>query len=150
MKIRLELDGERAQAVRAELERLGVEIDEGAELVLREAGSRPKTLLGRDAVTNERVFIPEESIVTIEAYGHDVIIFTDSGKYMAGERLYTLAERLDPEKFLRVSNSVIVSRGRIERISPALSMRFALTMSGGRRAVVTRSYYYIFKEAMGI
>ena len=57
---------------------------------------------------------------------------------------------LDPEKLLRVSNSVIVAREKIRKISPSLSMKFVLTMSDGRGAVVTRSYYYIFREAMGI
>ena len=63
----------------------------------------------------------------------------------AGRAAYTRAE-----KFLRVSNSVIVARAAIVRISPALSMKFTLTLSDKRRVDVTRSYYYTFKEYMGI
>ena len=150
LRVRLEVGGERYQEVRAELEKRGIEIDDGAEFVLREADCGRRELLGRDVKTNEHVFIPTEKIVTIEAFGHDVIIFTEDGEYRAGERLYVLADRLEQEKFLRVSNSVIVSRGKIRRITPALSMKFTLTMSGGRVVDVTRGYYYIFKEAMGI
>ena len=57
---------------------------------------------------------------------------------------------VDPEDFLRVSNGVIVALRHIRSIKPALSMRFALTLSDGRRADVTRSCYYAFKEALGI
>ena len=41
-------------------------------------------------------------------------------------------------------------RAAIVRISPALSMKFTLTLSDKRRVDVTRSYYYTFKEYMGI
>lgn len=29
-------------------------------------------------------------------------------------------------------------------------MRFTLTLSNGRRVIVTRTYYYAFKDALGI
>ena len=151
MKVRLEVRRERRQALELELEALGIAVDDEADLVLSEAGAFADTLLVRDRASGERVVLAAEDIVTIEAFGHAVEVYAVGGAvYRAQERLYQLERRLDPEKFLRVSNSVIAARARIRRIAPALSMKFTLTMSDGRRVDVTRSYYYGFKAALGI
>ena len=68
----------------------------------------------------------------------------------AMDRLYKIFNQLDPEKFLRISNSVVISRRSVVKITPTLSMKFILTMSDGKNVDVTRSYYYIFKENFGI
>ena len=57
---------------------------------------------------------------------------------------------LDPDQFLRISNSVVIARNKVKSISPTLSMKFILTMQNGKKVDVTRSYYYIFKEYFGI
>ena len=151
MKVRLEVRRERRQALELELEALGIAVDDEADLVLSEAGAFADTLLVRDRAPGVGVVLAAEDIVTIEAFGHAVEVYAAGGAvYRAQERLYQLERRLDPEKFLRVSNSVIAARARIRRIAPALSMKFTLTMSDGRRVDVTRSYYYGFKAALGI
>lgn len=150
MKIKLEVSHARYEALAQELAALGIDIDDDAPLVLRERNAYPDTLTVRDAATNERVRLPVDDIITAEAFGHDVEVFTLSGKYLALSRLYQLQAELDPERFLRISNSVIVARAHIVRISPALSMKFTLTLSDKRRVDVTRSYYYTFKEYIGI
>ena len=150
MKIKLEVSEARCDALARELAALGIDIDDDAPLVLRERDAYADTLIVRDAATNERVRLPVSDIISAEAFGHDVEIFALSGKYIALSRLYRLQAELDPGRFLRISNSVIVARAHIMRISPALSMKFTLTLSDKRRVDVTRSYYYAFKEYMGI
>ena len=150
MKIKLEVSAARCEALERELTALGIDIDDDAPLVLRERNAYPDILTVRDAATNERVRLPVCDIITAEAFGHDVEVFTSSGRYLALSRLYQLQAELDPERFLRISNSVIVARAHIQRISPALSMKFTLTLSDKRRVDVTRSFYYTFKEYMGI
>lgn len=150
MKIKLEVSDARCEALERELTALGIDIDDDALLVLRERNAYPDALTVRDAATNERVRLPVGDIITAEAFGHDVEVFATGGKYLALSRLYQLQAKLDPERFLRISNSVIVARAHILRISPALSMKFTLTLSDKRRVDVTRSYYYTFKEYMGI
>ena len=150
MKLRLDISGEHYDAVAGELSALGIEIAEDAHYVLTEPDRFADSLTLRDAETNERVRVSAGEIISLEAYGHSVEAHTRRGVFLAGEPLYRLQARLDPGKFLRVSNSVIVARAAIERISPALSMKFTLTLSDKRRVDVTRSYYYSFKEALGI
>ncbi len=65
-------------------------------------------------------------------------------------RTSCLPVRLDPDRFLRVSQSTVVNRPAVREITPTLFMHFILTLSDGRRVDVTRTYYYLFKESFGI
>ena len=150
MKVKLEVPQERYAELQAALVSHGIQVDEDADLILSERGRYPDTLLVREAETGARVVLPVGEIVSIETRGRGVEVCTAERAYQTGERLYQLAAALDPEKFQRVSNSSVIARDKVRRITPTLSMRFILTMADGRRVDVTRSYYYMFKEAFGI
>ena len=96
------------------------------------------------------VFLLVEDIVLIEAFGHSLEVHSKSNSYQLTERLYKVLDMLDPNQFLRISNSVVIARNKVKSISPTLSMKFILTMINGKKVDVTRSYYYIFKEYFGI
>lgn len=150
MKVRLSVSPERYERIKGELTNAGIEIDDAADLVLSEANRFADTLLVKDPASGEHVVLPVESIVYIESFGRSIEVQTEEKRYQAAERLYQLVGQLDPEKFLRVSNSVVIARGKVKSISPTLSMKFVLTMAEGSKIDVTRSYYYIFKEYFGI
>ena len=57
---------------------------------------------------------------------------------------------LDSEQFMRISNSVIIARNSVRKIKPTLGAKFILTLKNGATVDVTRSYYYIFRDAYGI
>lgn len=150
MRMKLAVSRERYDEVKAELERRGIIIDDQAPLVLCEASRFADSLIVKDPQQNSRRVLPVEEIVLIETYGHTVEVHTQTAAYQASERLYQIAAQLDPADFLRISHSVMIAKRHVRQISPTLSMKFRLTMSNGRIVDVTRSYYYIFKEAFGI
>ena len=86
----------------------------------------------------------------IESFGHEVIAYTNDGAFKVNERLKTLAELLDSETFIRISNSVIISVDFIKSIRPSFAQKFIVTMRNGAVVDVTRTYYYSFKEFLGI
>lgn len=152
MKIRLSVNAERAVTLKEELEKLGIEIDSEADLELIEASApriTPKYLDVRDA-RGERVNILLRDIIFAESFGRRIDVHANGEVYSSSERLYTLEEILTVHGFIRVSNSVIVAKRHIKKIRPTLSMKFVLTMSDGTPVDVTRSYYYSFKQALGI
>ena len=149
MKIRLDVGEKRRREVEQALTACGIEIDDGADLILCETVHGPERLLVRDDETGELVPLPVDDIVYIEAYGHDMEVHTSERSYRLTERLYKLLDALGPE-FLRISNSVIIAKDKISSIAPTLSMKFVLTMQNGKKVDVTRSYYYIFKDSFGI
>ena len=81
---------------------------------------------------------------------HSVEVHTRDKTYQAMDRLYKIVNLLDPNKFLRISNSVVINTDKVKKITSTLSMKFILTMSDGKSVDVTRSYYYIFKEYFDI
>lgn len=150
MKVRLAVSPERYEPLRAQLGAHGIKVDDSAELVLSEAGRFAETLAVRERAGGVRALLPVEEIVSIETLGREVVVYARGRCWQTGERLYRLAARLDPDRFLRVSQSTVVNRAAVREITPTLFMRFILTLSDGRRVDVTRTYYYLFKESFGI
>ena len=150
MEIKLAVSNERYEEIKNALLDRGITISDSADLVLYEADRFADNLVVKGQDDAVRYVVPVSEIIIIESFGHTVEVHTESGSYRSYDRLYQLANLLDPDKFLRISNSVIIAKGKVKQITPSLSMKFSLTMENGKRVDVTRSYYYIFKEAFGI
>lgn len=150
MKVKLVVSKEKYDYIKQALIESGIEIDDDAELVLCENNRFADTLTVKDPATNGRVLLSTDDVVSIESFGHIVEVYTQNDTYIATERLYKIIGLLDPDCFLRVSNSAIIAKNKVKQITPKLSMKFILTMTNGRTVDVTRSYYYIFKEYFGI
>ena len=145
MKIRLKISKAHYESVRQELETAGIGIEDTAPYVLTEADS-PGVFLDVRTAEGERMKLAANEIVFIESYGPNVDVHAKSGVYASSDPLYKIAAELDPERFIRVSNSVIVARKHVKKIRPSLSMKFVLTLSDGTLVDVTRSYYGAFRE----
>ena len=131
-----------------ELSKLGIENDNNSEYVISRQNVSLKYI---NAKSGEQIFfIPTNEIIFIESIGRDVIIHTNVGDYTTKERIKQLEIILDQDKFLRVSNSSIVSIKRIRKIEASFFQKFILHMSNGALVDVTRTYYYIFKERFHI
>lgn len=149
MKIRIQVEEEKADEIRERLLAAGFEIGEDGEYVLTEVHNGPELLTVRDSAGQKQIISPE-SVIYLESYGHNVEVHTTDGLYLSSEPLYRLCEMLDMKKYVRISSSVVVAKKHVKKIKPSLSMKFILTLSDGTRADVTRSYYYSFKEFFGI
>lgn len=148
MKIKLLVSEKRYADIEKELASCGIEIDDNADLVLSEANSYLDYIMGK---RDEKICrIPTNEITYIESLAHDIVAHTINGEYKLRERLWQLESMLDPQMFLRVSNSVIIAKDKVKLIRPALSQKFTLTLADGSLVDVTRSYYYIFKDKYGI
>ena len=139
MKIKLAVSQERYEEVERLLTQRGITVDADGDFVLTENNRYP-----------ERVVLPVEDIVLIEAFGHSLAVRTLGKSYEVSQRLYKILGTLEPEKFLRISNSVVIAKDKVTSISPTFSMKFILIMANGQKVDVTRSYYYLFKESFGI
>ena len=149
MKIRLAVSDERVPELTEALTRAGFELDDAADLVILERDRYLSHLAVRDA-SGSRVHLAVADVVFLESFGHSVTVHCLDGTFQTSDRLYQLALMLDPKKFLRISNSVIIQRSQVRQIRPSLSMKFILLMADGSRVDVTRTYYNGFKEFFGI
>ena len=150
MKVKLAVSNERHDEIKKMLAERGIETDDSSDLILSESNRFPDNLTVKDTTANVRIILPVEDISYIETYGHSVEVHTRDKTYQAMDRLYKIVNLLDPNKFLRISNSVVINSDKVKKITSTLSMKFILTMSDGKIVDVTRSYYYIFKEYFDI
>lgn len=150
MEVKLVVSQDRYEEIKNILQERGITVSETADFALYETNRFADSLIVRGQDDSSCYVISVSEIIIIESFGHTVEIHTDKGSYKSFDRLYQLATMLDPDRFLRISNSVIIAKDKVKQIAPSLSMKFILTMENGKRVDVTRSYYYIFKEAFGI
>lgn len=150
MKVRLAVSKENYEKIKCALTELGIEIDDSSELMISESNKFIDNLVVKDMKSSSHIVLSSDDIVYIESFGHSIEVHTQYNTYQALDRLYKICNMLDPDKFLRISNSVIIAKNKVNKIDPTLTRKFILTMTNGRTVDVTRSYYYIFKEHFGI
>ena len=150
MKVRLAVSKENYEKIKSELTELGIEIDDSSKLMISESNRFVDNIIVKDMISSGHMVLSSDDIVYIESFGHSIEVHTQDNTYQALDRLYKIYNMLDPNKFLRISNSVIIAKNKVKMISPTLTRKFILTMANGRTVDVTRSYYYLFKESFGI
>lgn len=148
LKIKLSVSEAHYAEIEALLLEKGFCISDDADFILRERSSGAAFLNARR--DNEVFRIRAEEIIFIESFGKNVVLHTMEGEYALSERLKELETILDSEQFMRISNSVIIARNSVRKIKPTLGAKFILTLKNGATVDVTRSYYYIFRDAYGI
>ncbi|WP_034448489.1 LytTR family DNA-binding domain-containing protein [Butyrivibrio sp. AE2032] len=146
MNIKLMLDPD--DPMRASLQNMGITDDPESEYLLIRRGSGVNYIAGKKE--DQQFYLDVKDICFIESMGHDIIIHTTDGTYNSGERLKALEQVLPADRFLRVSNSAIVNLKKIKRIESSLLQKFILHLTNGSKVDVTRSYYYIFRDRIGI
>ncbi len=148
LNVKLSVSEERYAELEQFLVTHGFTISDEAEFILQERQKGAAFLNARRG--DEVCRIRAEEIVFIESFGKSVILHTADGEYSLSERLKELETMLDSEKFMRISNSVIIAKNSVTKIKPTLGAKFILTLKNSASVDVTRSYYYKFREVYGI
>ena len=148
MKIKLHCRDENRPLYEKMLADGGFTISDEGSLSLIEENYVPEYLIGR--INEDSAIVYLKDIIVIESYGRDIVARTKAGVFRLKDTLEHLENILKPAGFIRISQSAILQRSSIERISAGLSMRFHLTLKTDIKADVTRSYYYSFKNFIGL
>ena len=82
--------------------------------------------------------------------GKGVCAQTEEGVYAVRLRLYELEERLDPRKFVRISNSEIVNLDKVTALDLSLAGTIRMTLNGTTAVYVSRRYVKRMKETLGL
>jgi two-component system response regulator LytT len=149
MKFKILVSDEKYSELEAFLKDHGIEISEEAEYEITERKGSSEFLSVRNE-KKERISLSTAEIVFIEAFGKDIEIHTMQDTFYSSDRMYQIEALLDTKEFIRISKSVIISRGHVKKIRPTLSMKFVLTLTNGVQVDVTRSYYAEFKKFYNI
>lgn len=94
---------------------------------------------------NKKLFFLNVSAIDwFESSGNYVKIHSADKTYMIRSSLKALEEKLDPRKFLRIHNSIIVNVDCVREIEPWFTGDFEVTLQNGTKLKMSRNYKDIF------
>ncbi|WP_343209630.1 LytTR family DNA-binding domain-containing protein [Anaerolentibacter hominis] len=94
--------------------------------------------------------LEQEDVIRIYAAGGKIFAETEEGEYTLRLRLYELEERLDRNRFVRISNSEIVNLRKVQKFDLSFSGTICVTLSNGAVTYVSRRYMSKIKQVLGI
>lgn len=84
--------------------------------------------------------VPVNTIDWVESANNYVQLHCGTKHFLLGETLTSLAERLNPQKFVRVHRGRIVNLSRITAVHPLFSGTYEIELAGGTRISTGRQY----------
>lgn len=122
--------------------------DEVSALVKRIAEEPPRILTGFQG--DSLAVLEPEDILRVYAANGKVYAVTGQGEFVLRLRLYEAEERLEKDKFVRISNSEIVNLKKVKGFDLSFSGTIRVTLIDGTAAFVSRRYVGKIKQVLGI
>ncbi len=89
--------------------------------------------------TDDKVAVVKTAdIDSIESAGNYVAVNVGKESHILRETLNALEAQLDPEKFLRISRSIIVNLDRVKELQPMFKGEHIIVLQNGKRLAMTR------------
>lgn len=95
------------------------------------------------------VLVDVQTIDWIRAADNYVTVHAAGREYLLRERLAILERQLDPERFVRIHRSTIVSLDRITELEPSSHGDFDVRLRDGKRLTLSRSWREHVERALG-
>ena len=111
----------------------------------------------RESRDNERIaiksgprtiFLRKGSIEWIEAQGDYVKLHIGKEGHLLRETMMATAERLDPDRFVRIHRSRIVNLDHVREIRPLWGGDYSVLMRDGTELIMSRTYRVGFQSAL--
>jgi DNA-binding LytR/AlgR family response regulator len=91
-------------------------------------------------VKGKILFINLSDVVAVQAEGNYVSLQRDGSSYLLRKSISAVAEKLEPEGFIRIHRSFLVNTSFVEEIRPYATGEYGLRVKGGKEYTVTRTY----------
>ncbi len=92
--------------------------------------------------------IPQKSIIRARTEGRKIVIDTDDGTYSVKNSLSGLEEKLDPEKFIRISQSEVINLYRVKHFDISLAGTVLIEFDNGDQTYVARRFVKSLKKRL--
>ena len=127
-------------------------LNEGLRNLLEELKTFPKTKYPERLVIKSagRVsFLKTSEIDWIESEGNYVRLHVGKETHLLRETLNQMEERLDPDQFLRIHRSTIVSLDRIKELQPWFHGEYRVLLKEGTQLLLSRKYREKLRDLLG-
>jgi two-component system LytT family response regulator len=133
------------ERARAQVARRGAGEDLGAKLAALLAAARPaaaEAKADRLAVkTDGRVLLVKHADIDwVEAADNYVNLHVGRDSHLMRETMNSLEQRLDPERFVRISRSTIVNLDRVKELQPMFHGDYTVILRDGTKLSLSRNY----------
>lgn len=117
-------------------------------LVKRLSENSPQIISG---MKDDKLEVLEQSsLIRIYASAGKVFAVTDNGEYVVRSRLYELEERLDRDRFVRISNSEIINLKKVKNFDLSFTGTICVIFLNGTVTYVSRRYVAKIRKILGI
>lgn len=122
--------------------------EEVSRLIQRLSDKDPQILTG---IRYEKLEVLEQSkLIRIYAANGRVFAVTEEGEYVLRLRLYEVEGRLDPNRFVRISNSEMINLKKVRNFDLSFTGTICVELTNGTTAFVSRRYVSRIKKILGI
>ena len=124
-------------------------VTEDVNLILNKfSETTPQVISG---FKNEKIeVIEQEDLIRVYASSGKVFAVTDKGEYTVRFRLYEIEERLNPNQFVRISNSEIINLKKVNNFDLNFTGTICVELTNGTATYVSRRYVSKIKKILGI
>ena len=100
---------------------------------------------------NEKMEVLEQAdLIRVYANSGKVFAVTPKGEYFLRLRLYEMEERLNPDRFVRISNSEIINLKKVKNFDLSFTGTISVEMTNGTTTYVSRRYVAKIKKILGL
>ncbi len=129
----------RPKAVAENIARIAAAPDNGA-------ASRGKRIVGKSG--SEYFLLDPDDVLAFQADGELVWIITAKHRFLAGQSLRSVEERLDKSRFQRVHRNAIVNVNHVRKMSPMTSQRWLLTLTNQQQLIVSKRQAHTIRSIL--
>ena len=94
----------------------------------------------------EVILLSQRDIIRAHSHNHKVMVQTDTDTYIVKNTLIAVEEILDPERFIRISNSEIINLYKVSSFDLNIKGSIGILFDNGIKSWVSRRYLKNVKE----
>ena len=122
--------------------------EEVSKIIQKLSDNNPQIITGSK---NEKIEVLEQDeLIRIYAANSRVFAAANSGESLLRLRLYEAEERLNPNQFVRISNSEIINLKKVKSFDLSFAGTICVELSNGTTTFVSRRYVSKIKKILGI
>lgn len=147
MKVQIQIDSSYAEPTVLILTK---EVTEEVSALLHRLSEMPhQTIIGYTS-KDSAVLIEQEQLIRIYGANQKVYARTQQGEFTLRHRLYEMEHWLNPDQFIRISNSEIVNLRFIQRLDLSITGTIGMHLKNGETTYVSRRYLTKIKTILHI
>lgn len=99
---------------------------------------------------NRIEILEQDEIIRIYSANGKVFAVTDKGEYILRMRLYEAEEKLNSDRFVRISNSEIINIKKVKNFDCSFTGTICVRLINGTSTYVSRRYVSKIKKILGL